>query len=113
MGLLSDRLKSDYNFVKRLISAKYDEHDDATKYCFHAWRYLSKEEQVTLKKLGADITQRTAQTFCAQGRSRLAGYGPGAGELGIGAELRHAGGDAQAGPARLRKRLFQPQIDTQ
>lgn len=49
--MLSDRLKSKYNFVKRLVSAKYDEHDDATKYCFHAWRYLSKEEQVKLDEL--------------------------------------------------------------
>jgi hypothetical protein len=56
--LLSDRLKSDYNFVKRLISAKYDEHDDATKYCFHAWRYLSKEEQVKLDELCDEIERQ-------------------------------------------------------
>jgi len=55
--MLSDRLKSKYNFVKRLVSAKYDEHDDATKYCFHAWRYLSKEEQLMLAELCEKIKE--------------------------------------------------------
>jgi len=48
---VSDRLKRDFNFVKRLVSAKYYEHDDATKYCWEALPYLSKEEQVELKEL--------------------------------------------------------------
>jgi hypothetical protein len=48
---VSDRLKRDFDFVKRLVSAKYPENDDATKYCSEAFPYLSKEEQVELKEL--------------------------------------------------------------
>lgn len=48
---VSDRLKRDFNFVKRLVSAEYYEDDDATKYCSEAFPHLSKDEQVELKEL--------------------------------------------------------------
>jgi hypothetical protein len=48
---LSDRLKRDYNFVERLVSAKYEEDDNPTKYCLQAKRFLSKEDQVKLTEL--------------------------------------------------------------
>jgi len=43
--IVSDRLKRDLNFAKRLVSATYEEDDDATKHCSHALRYLLKEEE--------------------------------------------------------------------
>ena len=49
--IISDRLKHDFNFVKRLVSAKYQENDDATKYCWKAFPYLSKEQQVELTEM--------------------------------------------------------------
>ena len=53
---LSDRLKRDYNFVKRLVSAKYDD-NNPTKYCLEAKRFLSKEDKVRLTELCKKIEE--------------------------------------------------------
>ena len=49
-NLLSNRLQRDYNFVKRLVSAKYED-DNPTKYCWPAYTYLSKENRAKLDEL--------------------------------------------------------------
>ena len=53
--ILSNRLKRDLNFAKRLVSAKYNENDDATKYCNQARQWLSEEERAELDELCEQI----------------------------------------------------------
>ncbi len=48
--LLSDRLQRDYNFVKRLVSAKYED-DNPTKYYWPAMNSLSNEDKAKLTEL--------------------------------------------------------------
>jgi hypothetical protein len=53
--ILSNRLKRDLNFAKRLVSAKYEEGDDNTKYCHQARQWLSEEERDELTELCEQI----------------------------------------------------------
>lgn len=56
--MISDRLKRDLNFVKRLVSAKYEEQDDATKYCSQARKWLSEEERAEFDNLCQEIEKQ-------------------------------------------------------
>lgn len=53
--ILSNRLKRDFEFVKRLVSAEYEEDDDETKYCRQARRLLLEEEKAELDNLCNEI----------------------------------------------------------
>lgn len=55
--IVSDRLKRDLNFAKRLVSAKYEEGDDETKYCWYARQWLSEDERVELDELCKKIEE--------------------------------------------------------
>jgi hypothetical protein len=58
--LLSDRLQRDYNFVKRLVSAKYED-DNPTKYYWPAMNSLSNEDKAKLTELCKKIEMEQFQ----------------------------------------------------
>ncbi|NDB69828.1 MAG: hypothetical protein EB015_17865 [Methylocystaceae bacterium] len=47
--------RSDFEFVKRLVTAHYEEEDDETKYCRQVRRLLLEEEKAELDKLCKEI----------------------------------------------------------
>jgi hypothetical protein len=53
--IISNRLKRDLNFSKRLVSAKYEEGDEERKYCWRARQWLLEDEQVELDELCEQI----------------------------------------------------------
>jgi hypothetical protein len=56
--IISNRLKRDLNFSKRLVSAKYEEDDDETKYCWRARQWLLEDEQVELDAVCEQIEMK-------------------------------------------------------